>query len=84
MKRPPRPTDPEDLITRLKAGERTGVFALVFYFGLLLVPEWWPAYSATPAYFMYILTLPIALLMLDPRSFAFGPSESRWTWIHAP
>lgn len=40
------------------------VFALVVYFGLLLLPEWWPALSATPAYFGYVLTFPWVLLVL--------------------
>jgi hypothetical protein len=39
-------------------------FTLVAYFGLLLIPEWWPALRATPAYFLYALTLPLALLVL--------------------
>ncbi len=37
---------------------------LVVYFGLLLIPEWWPAFRATGAYFVYALTLPFALLTL--------------------
>ena len=37
---------------------------LVVYFGLLLIPEWWPALGATPAYFVYVLTLPFALVTL--------------------
>jgi hypothetical protein len=40
------------------------VFALVVYFGLLLMPEWWPAFRATPSYFVYVLTLPFVLLVL--------------------
>jgi len=39
-------------------------FVLVVYFGLLLIPEWWPALRATPAYFVYVLTLPLVLLVL--------------------
>lgn len=40
------------------------VFAFVVYFGPLLIPEWWPAFRATAAYFVYALTLPFALLAL--------------------
>lgn len=40
------------------------VLALVVYFGLLLVPEWWPAFRATAVYFVYVLTLPLALVSL--------------------
>ena len=34
------------------------------YFGLLLIPEWQPAVGATPAYFIYLLTLPFVVLAL--------------------
>jgi hypothetical protein len=40
------------------------VFALAVYFGLLLVPEWRPAFRATGPYFVYALTLPFVLLTL--------------------
>src|SRR5687767_10445498 len=40
------------------------VLAFVVYFGLLLIPEWWPAFRATAANFMYALTLPLTLLAL--------------------
>jgi hypothetical protein len=40
------------------------VFALGGYFGLLLVPVWHPAFRATGPYFVYVLTLPFALLAL--------------------
>ncbi len=40
------------------------MIALIVYFGLLLIPEWWPAFRATAAYFVYVLTLPFALVAL--------------------
>jgi hypothetical protein len=43
---------------------KTVAFVLVVYFGLLLIPEGWPAFRATPAYFIYVLTLPLVLLVL--------------------
>jgi hypothetical protein len=43
---------------------KTVAFVLVVYFGLLLIPEWWPAFRATPSYFVYVLTLPFVLLVL--------------------
>jgi hypothetical protein len=42
----------------------TVVIALIVYFGLFLIPEWWPAFRATAAYFTYALTLPFTLLAL--------------------
>jgi hypothetical protein len=40
------------------------VVALAVYFGLLLIPQWWPAVGATSPYFIYALSLPFALLAL--------------------
>jgi hypothetical protein len=40
------------------------MFALLPYFGVLLLPEWWPAVRGTAAYLVYVLTLPFALLTL--------------------
>ena len=48
----------------MTARSLTVLFALVVYFGLLLIPEWWPAFRSTPAYFVYVLTLPFAVLAL--------------------
>lgn len=36
----------------------TVALVVVIYFGLLLIPEWWPAFRATAAYLVYVLTLP--------------------------
>jgi hypothetical protein len=48
----------------MKPITKTVAFVLVVYFGLLLIPEWWPALRATPTYFVYVLTLPLAVLVL--------------------
>ena len=38
--------------------------ALSIYFGLALVPEWWPGFGRTVVFFMYVLTVPAVLLGL--------------------
>ena len=55
------------------------VFASVVYFGLLLIPEWWPAFGATAGYFLYLMTLPFAVLVLIALGFwgAVGLLASR-------
>ena len=40
------------------------VLGLAAYFGLLLIPERWPALGATPGYFVYLLTVPFVVLTL--------------------
>ena len=40
------------------------VLGLAAYFGLLLIPEWWPTLGATPGYFAYLLTVPFVVLAL--------------------
>jgi hypothetical protein len=40
------------------------LIGFVFYFGLWLVPEWWPAIRGTAFFFFYVLSMPITLLAL--------------------
>jgi hypothetical protein len=40
------------------------LLAVFGYFGLLLVPEWLPAFGGTGFFFLYLLSLPVALLAL--------------------
>lgn len=37
---------------------------LGIYFGLSLVPEWWPGVAGTGAFFLYVLSVPIMLVCL--------------------
>ena len=45
-------------------GLAAALAALGIYFGLVLVPEWWPGFAGTGVFFLYVLTVPIALLGL--------------------
>lgn len=38
--------------------------ALGMYFGLLLVPKWWPAFGGTGIFLVYIASVPLALIGL--------------------
>ena len=40
------------------------LFALAAYFGVMLIPKWWPAFGQTAACFVYMLSLPVVLLGL--------------------
>lgn len=37
---------------------------LGIYFGLILVPEWWPGFARTGSFFFYMLSIPIVLVCL--------------------
>ena len=45
-------------------GLAAALAALGIYFGLVLVPEWWPGFAGTVVFFLYVLTVPVALLSL--------------------
>jgi hypothetical protein len=45
-------------------GLAAALAALSIYFGLVLVPEWWPGFGGTVAFFLYVLTVPVVLLGL--------------------
>jgi hypothetical protein len=55
------------------------VVVLSFYFGVLLVPHWWPAFGASPYYIVYLLTLPLTLvgLIILATSGAVGALAAR-------
>ena len=38
--------------------------ALAAYFGLALVPKWWPGFGGTLTFFVYFLSIPVVLLVL--------------------
>lgn len=40
------------------------LLALAVYFGVMLIPKWWPAFGQTAAFFVYVLSLPVAILGL--------------------
>lgn len=45
-------------------GFAAALVALGIYFGLVLVPEWRPGFAGTVVFFLYVLTVPVALLGL--------------------
>lgn len=45
-------------------GLAAALTALSIYFGLMLVPEWWPGFGGTGVFFLYVLTVPVSLLGL--------------------
>ena len=45
-------------------GSAATLAGLAIYFGLVLVPEWQPSFAGTAAFFLYVLSVPVALVGL--------------------
>lgn len=42
----------------------TALAVLGIYFGVIIVPEWWPGFLRTSTFFFYVLSIPIVLVCL--------------------
>lgn len=48
----------------LPKGALVALAVLSAYFGLAIVPEWWPGFAGTETFFFYVLSIPLALIGL--------------------
>lgn len=37
---------------------------LALYFGMMLIPTWWPAFAASGVFVLYVLSIPVSLVVL--------------------